>query len=227
MRVVHSVPLIGQLRTGTCWAASIAMLLSWRKHTTVSTQYVIDHTPAPPDPSLSFSAAQVREYRLGSGLSPQQTTAALRWWGLVVPPGQTFTVEAIHRLLGRRGPLLVTSYTQRSRYSHCRVITGLDGDGTPGATNLYINDPWNDRYISAWSSEIPLEARTNPGSSYTETYNAFEGFQRAYVGSENTRLQRVAQGLPGNNPPERDWVGTLRRNTAHATEADCNYIAHC
>jgi hypothetical protein len=222
MRVLYTVPLIGQPTRGTCWAASIAMMLAWRG-TPLDVFNVRTRSPLSSDPR--FTAAQVETGREGIGLSAHDTTAVLRWWGLVFPPGQTWTAEEFGRLLQRRGPLLAITFTQGSGQSHCRVVTGLEGNGTPGGTNVHINDPWTDGAFSGFNQPRGDSDRPTPGSRYRETYSEFANLQRSLVTFENRRLEDQAEALRGVCSRDR-WTETVRQNQIHAPEADCNYVAH-
>ena len=60
-------------------------------------------------------------------------------WGLDPEPAHSYTVEGFYGLLDRYGPLWVAAAVPGP---HIRVVTGIEGDGTPDGTTLYINDPW-------------------------------------------------------------------------------------
>jgi len=218
MQVLYDddVPLIGQPTAGTCWAASIAMMLAWR-HTPMHVNDVRSRTPV--------AAGQVADS--GRYLYPQEITAALRWWGLVFPPGQTFTVQAVEQLLSLRGPLLVATYLPGSLRPHFLVITGLNGDGTPRRTELHINDPWRDGFFPGHNELMrdPDSERPNPGSRYKRAYDQFESIQRRFVSQENRGLVDRAKAIGGTRGRER-WTETVRGHQTYAPEADCNYVAH-
>jgi hypothetical protein len=90
-------------------------------------------------------------------------------WNLVPDTRRSFELIDIAELLWRYGPLWVASDEELTgdgaRNGHIRVIHGIQGDGTPEGTLLFINDPW-DRNRTRFR-------RPNNGSQYTETFAEF------------------------------------------------------
>jgi hypothetical protein len=61
-------------------------------------------------------------------------------WGLVVLGSVGLgTVTEWVDILDNYGPVVLDKYTLQPR--HAVVVTGIEGDGTPQGTSLYINDP--------------------------------------------------------------------------------------
>lgn len=118
----YDVPLIPQSTKMSCWAASIAMILSWRDKASYNPE-TIARNPGGLDYMPSYTTG---------GLDPNDTYI-LRINGFDVLPPQCYTVGAIQSLLEHCGPLWVASWAPGP---HIRVVRGLVGKVA------YINDPW-------------------------------------------------------------------------------------
>ena len=65
------------------------------------------------------------------------TKLGLKW----ETPG-CFTIEGWYSLLLQNGPMwLVIASSYHAHSSHAIVLTGMIGDGTPGGTDFFYNDP--------------------------------------------------------------------------------------
>jgi len=117
----YNVPLIPQTTDMSCWAASIAMILSWRDQASY-------------DPSLIAQNFGGTNYvpQLAKGLDPSDTYILTRNGFRVLAP-QCYTIGGIQRLLSQFGPLWVAGFTEAP---HIRVVTGLTG------SRVHVNDPW-------------------------------------------------------------------------------------
>ena len=145
-----TVPLVPQQTGMSCWAAGAAMVVGWRDQMSV-------------DPSeVARAAGAWAQYQ--SGLAAEDTSI-FPVWGLEPETAQSYTVDAFYSLLDRFGPLWVAAAVPGP---HIRVVTGLEGDGTPDGTTLYINDPW------------PV----GQGAQYTETYTQFVARQETLARQE-------------------------------------------
>jgi hypothetical protein len=152
------VPLVPQQTGMSCWAAGAAMLVAWRDRMSV-------------DPSeIARAAGAWAQYQ--NGLAPEDTSI-FPVWGMVPEPAQTYTIPAFANLLQQYGPLWVANAVPGP---HIRVVTGINGDGTPDGTIVHINDPW-ERGMAAF--RMP-----NAGAQYTETYRQFEATQAALARQE-------------------------------------------
>jgi len=148
----YDVPLVFQQNAMSCWAAACATIVGWRDQQSIN--------PA----DLAAGAGYWTQYRDLLGLNPDDV-AFFQRWGLVAEPPQTQTVEGFHRLLQDYGPLACASAMPSA---HWRVVTGIQGDGTPEGTNVFINDP----------------GPVGRGSQYTETYRQFVTRQSQLAGRE-------------------------------------------
>lgn len=151
--VRYNVPLVPQLTGMSCWAAAFAMIVGWRD------QMSVDYT------EIVRGAGYWQQYQQGLNIEDH---AAHSMWGLVPESPQSYTVEGFADLLRNYGPLWVASAEPGG---HVRVVTGMQGDGTPDGTTLYINDPWEQGMTSFRVN--------NQGSQITETYIQFVKKQAA------------------------------------------------
>ncbi|MBC7234271.1 MAG: hypothetical protein H5T69_00400 [Chloroflexi bacterium] len=122
--VHYNVPLIPQTSNMSCWAASAAMLVSWRDSISISDQIIAS--------GIGYWSEYLH------GLDPEDIFVFASW-GLVEEEPQTFTIQAFADLLDQYGPLWTAGDTGAG--AHVRVVTGISGDGTPDGTFLSINDP--------------------------------------------------------------------------------------
>jgi papain like cysteine protease AvrRpt2 len=124
----YDVPLIPQATGMGCWAASIAMILSWQNEASF-------------DPGMIAANPGGISYvpNLQSGLDPNDQYILSRN-GFALEPPQCYTAGAVYDLLKSYGPLWVACLTplppRNTLEPHIRVVTGMDG-GT-----LSVNDPW-------------------------------------------------------------------------------------
>jgi len=117
----YDVPLIPQGTSMGCWAASIAMILSWKNQASFSPA-MIAFNPG----GMNYTPS------LASGLDPNDRYILERN-GFALEPPQCYMLSAVQNLIDDHGPLWVASAVPSP---HIRVVTGYQG----GA--LYINDPW-------------------------------------------------------------------------------------
>lgn len=146
MRRYH-VPVIPQTKPMGCWAASIAMILSWRDHKLYTPGYVAEQ--------CGYGA--MRE----AGLDKNDSWPLL-YWGFKWLPAQTISVTDFYWGLVNHGPLWVATDQAapgQPTAPHIRVVTGMDPHPDPGRAIIYLNDP------------APLFQ----GSFGWETYHAFIG----------------------------------------------------
>lgn len=121
----HEVPLVYQ-RTGmSCWAAAAAMIVGWRDLLDVDGEDVVR------------AAGAWEAYR--EGLEPRDVEALAEAFDLLVEEPRHYSVQALHEMLVRYGPLWVG---EASPGLHVVVVAGMRGDGTADGTWVYVVDPW-------------------------------------------------------------------------------------
>jgi ABC-type bacteriocin/lantibiotic exporter with double-glycine peptidase domain len=155
----YFVPLIPQMTSMGCWAASIAMVQSWAGQTSV-------------DPG-TIAARDGYQAKLATGLAPSDDKI-LRDWGFATEAPQSYTVAGFMQLLQQYGPLWVACLVGGG--AHVRVVTGFDPDPDPSLATVYVNDPWQ---TGMTNFTLP-----NTGSKYTQTYLSFTNQQDALATSE-------------------------------------------
>ncbi len=122
VNISHSVQLVPQPTNMSCWAAGIAMMVSWKNNISISPENIAE--------SLGY------EGEMKTGLNPEDTAAFTRW-GMSWEPPVNYTIEAFAGIL-RRGPVWIAA---KVGGPHVRVIYAMSGDGTPDGTRVSIHDP--------------------------------------------------------------------------------------
>jgi len=116
----YNVPLIAQVDTMSCWAASIAMILGWRNGQSVS-QTAVGLNIGGPSYMPNFK----------TGLNPNDRYILERN-GFTLDAPQCYSPELIESMLQYNGPLWVATAVP---FAHIRVVTGLH-NGV-----IHVNDP--------------------------------------------------------------------------------------
>lgn len=123
MAISYDVPLVAQTSNMSCWAASIAMILGWKRQ-----QSIPDTEIARNPGGLNYMPA----YK--SGLDPNDKYI-LSANGFETDPPQCYMPQYITRLMRSYGPLWVATLAPNIG-PHIRVVRAIDGE------TLQINDPW-------------------------------------------------------------------------------------
>ena len=118
----YFVPLIPQTTKRGCWAASIAMIKSWKSR-------ISYYTPE----NVSIVGSTNYKLQLTSGLDSTDKKI-LRLNGFeIVSNNSSLNIEFISRILRKKGPLWFARWAPGP---HVSVITGNSGN------KIFINDPW-------------------------------------------------------------------------------------
>lgn len=125
-----------RMREGNdCWAATLAMMLSWRDQR-IYTREAVAHLAGP-----RFVSFLQRD----SGIEGAAKAVLIGAFSLKAESPQTFLPGALRDLLREHGPLWVTISLDDSNdgyvLPHARVVFAVDGDGTPKSTFLSYLDP--------------------------------------------------------------------------------------
>ena len=118
--MIYEVYLIPQTSKMSCWAASIAMILGWKKQMSIP-DTVIARNPG----GLNYMTSYAQ------GLDPNDRYI-LEANGFGIEAPMCYTQQGISSLLSRKGPLWVATWAPGP---HIRVVRGMSG------STLYINDP--------------------------------------------------------------------------------------
>ncbi|MCG8093853.1 MAG: hypothetical protein JAZ17_09540 [Candidatus Thiodiazotropha endolucinida] len=116
----YYVPLIPQMTNMSCWAASIAMILGWKRKMSIPDEII----------AKNFGGKNYMT-SYANGLNPNDKHI-LHTNGFEIDAPQCYTINTIHNLLTQKGPLWVATWAPGP---HIRVVTGLTGN------TLFINDP--------------------------------------------------------------------------------------
>ena len=116
----YVVPLIPKTTSMSCWAASIAMIVGWKKQMSIPDQAIAANPGG-----LSYMTS----YK--EGLDPNDKYI-LSVNGFSVDAPQCYMPKSIFKLLVSNGPLWVATWAPGP---HIRVVTGMTG------TDVHINDP--------------------------------------------------------------------------------------
>ena len=124
-----------QQRTSmVCWATVATMLVSWRDQVSIPIEAVCDR--AGPE--------YRRKYENNEGLPRDQKPDFLRRLDLEEEPPANYIISAYMGMLQAYGPLWVTTDVGTGQgyvAIHARIMTGLQGDGTPDGTYVWLVDP--------------------------------------------------------------------------------------
>jgi hypothetical protein len=153
----YNVPLIPQPNKLSCWAASMAMLLSHHRKMSISPE--------------SLAQEVGRSLRTSYGWDMLEDVK--NYFGLkeIALPSNTSlypSPQQWHEWLKTYGPLWVTTI---GAPSHAIVIHGISGDLTPKGTTIKIFNPWD---ITKKFDADPIDFNpANYGIAYSRTFNAF------------------------------------------------------
>lgn len=131
------VPVLQQRDSMGCWATVFTMLASWKN----------DESTTIPTALSQVGQKWVNMYNNNQGLSGKDKVEFVAASGLIAEPPQNFSVQGWEDLLRTYGPLWVTTDEAAGKAwaIHARVITAINGDGTPAGTSFTIIDPANGR----------------------------------------------------------------------------------
>lgn len=131
------VPMVRQVLTKGCWAASLTMLKSWaeKQSMTIETALAVG------------GQTYIDKYKNNTGLLPTEVTTFMQDFNLRDASIGALTATGLAKQLETRGPLwVIADQDETAGFSiHARVITGIIGDGTPQGTKVIFNDPASDK----------------------------------------------------------------------------------
>lgn len=122
--MIYDVELVPQDTNMSCWAASMAMILSWRDQASYDPRRIAEN------PGGTNYMPQYAQN--GPGLDPNDRYILERN-GFVLESPQCYMPAAIETMLLQFGPLWFASLVPAG--PHIRVIRGMTGD------QVYVNDP--------------------------------------------------------------------------------------
>jgi hypothetical protein len=129
--VSGTIPPILQEKSNSCWAATWAMLYSWKQKGTIRERDAVG--------ALGKRFVDLWTEDIGFGI--EDTDPFLEVSGLVAEAPGNPNAAGWESLLRRNGPLWVTSREAGARGNHARVMMGITGDGSPEATFVDLINP--------------------------------------------------------------------------------------
>ncbi|MBO9619422.1 MAG: hypothetical protein J7539_10345 [Niabella sp.] len=130
--ISYDVPLIPQPNKLACWAASMAMILGYKRQQSVDPESLANEVGASLRTSYSWELLEsVRDHFGFQSVIEVPSDACVYY-----PPQQW------HDWLENYGPLWFT-FIWASGGSHALVLKGISGDGTESGTYFEIQNPWD------------------------------------------------------------------------------------
>ncbi|WP_115560188.1 papain-like cysteine protease family protein [Xanthomonas arboricola] len=127
----YDVPLIAQPDKRTCWAAAMAMLLSYRRHASIDPETLANEVGTTLSTSYSFELLDAVRQRYGFNAIEQPSNTSLY-----------HTPQQWADWLNRHGPLWVVIVGA----PHAVVLSGISGDlADPSSAIVNILNPWDTR----------------------------------------------------------------------------------
>ena len=170
----YDVELIPQPDKLSCWAGSMAMLVSFRKSTSVTPESLAQTVGRSLRMSYGWDELEAVKDYYGFQDIPLPSNASL------YPPPEQWA-----DWLGRYGPLWITVI---GAPSHAIVVRGLQGDLTPDGTTVEVLNPW-DINIAFSADPVDFDPPNN-GLSYSLSFAAF-AVQFGLLGLDNYGNWRV------------------------------------
>jgi len=152
--VSYPVPLLAQPDKLSCWCASMAMLVSFRRQTTYAPEQLAQDVNFSLRTSYDWDALEAVKNQFGFQDISLPSNASL------YPTPQQWS-----DWLTANGPLWITTVGDPS---HAIVLRGLTGDLTADGTTAHINDPW-DATTTFTDDEIDFSP-ANAGRAYDQSF---------------------------------------------------------
>ena len=152
--ISYPVPLIPQPDKMSCWCASMAMILSFRKSASYPPEQLANDVGLSLRTSYGWDTLEAVKANVGFLDIPMPTDASLY-----------STPQQWSDWLSAYGPLWITVTGDPS---HAIVVTGISGDMTPGGTTLSVNNPWDT--TTTFSDDEVDFVPTNNGVTYQQAF---------------------------------------------------------
>lgn len=160
MDIMHKVPVIGQTKTMSCWAAVSAMMLTWK--TGIPQTELTAATASGPNFVQAFNA--------NTGLRGVEVAEVAQALNLKIEVPQNYLPTGYYDLLKAHGPLWVGTaiFSADKVYRHVRIVRGISGDGSFNGTLVSVIDPNGGREytesVAQFAKEMEEIARQDLGS---------------------------------------------------------------
>jgi hypothetical protein len=162
--ILGRIPVLKQPTSNTGWAAAAAMIKSWKDDTDLGIEKTIK----------KIGPQYLNVFMGNKGLSAAQKAPFLKAAGLIAEIRINPTIKMWDDYLRKYGPLWVTTVEAPGKpfpiYPH-HVVTGIDGDGSPGGTIVTIIDPAagkkHDEKYSDFMKRYIVAKYSHVGETYT------------------------------------------------------------
>lgn len=128
VQLIYDVPLVAQSNKLSCWAASMAMLVSHRTGTSTTDQLIAQEAGISIEQSYSWDHLESVKNHFGFKVVP------------ILSSGSKPTAKQWYDWLVEYGPLWITI---QGGPTHAVVVYGIEGDISNNNAILYIRNPWN------------------------------------------------------------------------------------
>ena len=150
----YPVPLIPQPDKLSCWAGSMAMLVSYRRNASISPESLANEVGRSLRTSYSWDMLEDVKSHFGFQDVPLPSNTSL------YPLPQQW-----YDWMNQYGPLWVTIV---GTPSHAIIVKDINGDSTPEGTNMSILNPWD---INANFDSDPIDFHPfNNGMAYSTSF---------------------------------------------------------
>lgn len=179
VNIHYEIELIPQPNKLACWAASMAMLVSYQQQVSLNPESLAEQVGRSLRTSYGWDMLEEVKDHFGFKDIALPSNASL-----YVSP------EQWSQWLGTYGPLWITVI---GAPSHAIIVNGIQGDLTPTGTTIEIRNPWN--LSTAFSDDLIDFDPANTGLSYTESFQDFAA-EFGNLGLDNYGNWRILY-LPG------------------------------
>ena len=156
--VPGTVPVIAQTKHMDCWAVTTAILVSWKENKVIPTKDLVARLS---DDLRVF-------YDTDAGIDQKDQARLIAQIPFKQEAPQNYSVAGWLSLLKSAGPLWVTTafpLPGKKWGLHARVVSGINGDGTPDGTTLHLIDPdggkVSDKTVTAFAKEMEDVAKAD------------------------------------------------------------------
>lgn len=198
----YDVALIPQPDKLSCWAASMTMLVGFRRQQSLSPETLAQEVGRSLRTSYGWDMLEAVKDHFGFIDIQLPSNASLY-----------YSPEQWQQWLNDYGPLWVTTV---GAPSHAIIVSGLSGDLTPQGTTVSILNPW-DTTQSFDSDEVDFHP-FNPGRAYTQCFADFSAdFGNLGLGNYgNWRVLFLPAGSAGATGQALSATNALNRSRSRA-----------
>ncbi len=209
--ILYNVQLVPQPNKLACWAASMAMLVGFRRTQSIPAETLAQEVGRDLRTSYSWDMLEAVKNHFGFQDIRLPDNASLYY-----PP------EQWHRWLSDYGPLWVTTI---GAPSHAIIVHGISGDLTPGGTTVHILNPWD--INTSFDADAVDFNPFNQGTAYSRPFDQFAS-EFANLDLDNYGRWRVLYLPEGGTPTQASGLASasttwqpqgMRRNVGRAPQA--------